>query len=79
MIISTDKTNQCNFRCSRRYFDPPGLFTHLSVKHGNDIDIRVQCCNPQNKNTLDEFRDHIDLQHTIVKLRIIPSIEGRTM
>jgi hypothetical protein len=69
MTLLTGKLNQCNFKCRRRYFEPPGLFAHLEAKHGSTINIRVQCCNPDIKRTLDEYRNHVSSQHTIADIQ----------
>ncbi|CAF1235319.1 unnamed protein product [Adineta steineri] len=65
--ISPGKTNQCHLpNCTRRYFKPFGFISHLQAKHGNDIDIQVQCCNLDIKYTLDEFYCHVNLQHKLI-------------
>jgi hypothetical protein len=69
VTVLSGKSNQCSFKCRLRYFEPSGLISHLGAKHGNSINIRVQCCDPNTRYTLTEFRLHVRSQHSIVDIQ----------
>jgi hypothetical protein len=69
LILLSGKMNPCIFKCSRLWFEPAELFHHFEAVHGNEIDIRVKCCSPKIKYTLDQFRDHIGSQHNLIDIQ----------
>jgi hypothetical protein len=69
LIFLDGKMNACVFKCHRRWFTPSELFRHLKGQHANEINIRIRCCDDRIMYTLDEFRAHIESQHTRMNIQ----------
>ena len=63
--VWTSRKNKHTFdHCHHRYFQPDELFLHLQNEHAGDTDVRIQCCDPDVKYSVEEFDNHIRSHHS---------------